>query len=138
MKTDKSKKNIVIASISRKIMNPEEWLYSKVYFVGTSLEFDLEENELSIFEVKSASATTIITTRRILERNNDEINFVRFEDIDNMVYGHFKGQINKPQLSIFRIIDIYGEEHNFQMETGKASIGLINAVNTILRLIKHI
>lgn len=117
-------------------MNPEEWLYSKVYFVGTSLEFDFEKNELPIFEVKSPNATTIITTRRILERNNDEINFVRFECIDDVIYGHFKGQINKPQLSIFRIIDIYGEEYNFQMETGKASIGLINAIGTVLQLIK--
>lgn len=134
MKTDISRKNIVIAAISRKIMNPEEWIYSKVYFVGTSLEFDFEENELPIFEVKSSNALTIITTRRVIEKNNNKCNSISFNDIDDVIFGNFKGQLNKPELSIFRIIDIYGEEYNFQMETGKASIGLINALTTILKL----
>lgn len=134
MKTDNSKKNITIAALSRKIMNPEEWIYSKAYFVGTNVDFDLEENELSVFEVKSANATTLITTRRIIEKSNDSINFVKFEDVDNVRYGNFKGTLNKPQLSIFRIIDIHGKEFSFQMETGKASIGLINAINTLLQL----
>ncbi|OXA73899.1 hypothetical protein B0A67_02250 [Flavobacterium aquidurense] len=134
MKSDNSKKNITIAALRRKIMNPEEWIYSKAYFVGANVDFDLEENELSVFEVKSVNATTLITTRRIIEKSNDNIDSVKFEDVDNVRYDNFKGDLNKPQLSIFRIIDFHGKEFSFQMETGKASIGLINAINTLLRL----
>ncbi|MFH6994228.1 hypothetical protein [Flavobacterium sp. FlaQc-48] len=134
MKTDNSKKNITIAALSRKIMHPEEWIYSKVYFLGKSLDFDLEENELSVFEVKSPNVTTLITTRRIIEKSNNSIHSLKFDDVDSVKYGNFKGDLNKPQLSICKIIDIHGKEFSFQMETGKASIGFIYAINTLLRL----
>jgi len=89
---------------------------------------------LPIFRISSPNAKTIITTRRIIEKNESGIESVNFEDIDVLVYGNFKGSINKVELQIFRIIDDFGKEYNFQMETGKASIGLINAVNTVLKL----
>ncbi|MFC4816617.1 hypothetical protein [Flavobacterium sp. GCM10023249] len=134
MKTDKSIKEITIAAINRSVMNPENWLYSKVCVEDKSTEFVLEENELPIFEIKSQKAKTIITTRRIIEKENGNLNFVSFEEIDDVVYGDFKKQVNKPELSKFRIVDMYGDEFDFQMETGKASIGLIKSVNTMLRL----
>ena len=134
MKTDKTIKNIVSAAIYRKIMNPEEWIYSKVHIGNKSIEFDLEESELPIFEIISFNAKTIITTRRIIEKNKNGVETVNFGDINNIVYGKFKGQIDKPQLSTFRIVDVFGKEYDFQMETGKASIGLINAVSTVLKL----
>ncbi|MCP2027759.1 hypothetical protein L1276_002919 [Flavobacterium sp. HSC-32F16] len=133
MKTDISIKNIVIAAICRKVMNPEEWIYSKIHLANKSVEFDLENNEFPIFQISSPIAKTIITTRRIIERKN-EIHIVCFEDISKISYGNFKGQINKSELSFFRIIDISGTSYDFQMETGKASIGLINAVDTVIRL----
>ncbi|MBS7254520.1 hypothetical protein [Flavobacterium branchiicola] len=135
MKTDKSIKNIVCAAIYRKVMNPEEWLYSSVHVGNISIEFELEENELPIFQVNSSNAKTLITTRQIIEkRDKKEIISVSFEDIDNLIYGDFKGKVNNPELSVFRIIDVYGKAFDFQMETGKASIGFINVVNTILKL----
>ncbi|MEL1256208.1 hypothetical protein AAEO57_20655 [Flavobacterium sp. DGU38] len=134
MKTDKSIKEITIAAINRSVMNPENWLYSKVCVEDKSTEFVLEENELPIFEIKSQKAKTIITTRRIIEKENGNLNFVSFEEIDDVVYGDFKKQVNKPELSKFRIVDMYGDEFDFQMETGKASIGLIKSVNTMLKL----
>lgn len=54
--------------------------------------------------------------------------------IDDVIFGNFKGVLHKPKLSIFRIVDIYGEQIDFQMETGKASIGLIKSVNTVINL----
>ncbi|WP_286968965.1 hypothetical protein [Flavobacterium sp. UBA4854] len=135
MKTDKSIKNIVCASIYRKVMNPEEWLYSFVHVGDKSVEFNLEENELPIFQVNSLNAKTLITTRQIIEKKSDAVILsIRYEEISDLFYGNFKEKIDKPQLSIFKIIDIYGKKYDFQMETGKASIGLINAVNTILQL----
>ena len=96
MKTDNSIKNIVIAAICRKVMNPEEWIYSKMHIGNKSIEFDLEENELPVFEVSSSNVKTFITTRRIIEKNGSSIKTIYFEDIDGVTYGDFKGQINKP------------------------------------------
>lgn len=134
MKTDKLIKEITIAAINRSVMEPENWLYSKVCAEDKSTEFVLEEDELPIFEINSPKAKTIITTRRIIENENGKLSFVSFEEIDGVVYGDFKKQINKPELSKFRIVDMYGDEYDFQMETGKASIGLINSVKTVLKL----
>lgn len=134
MKTDKSIKEITIAAINRSVMEPENWLYSKVCVEDKSIEFVLEEDELPIFEINSQKAKTIITTRRIIENENGKLSFVSFKEIDDVVYGDFKKQINKPKLSKFRIVDMHGDEFDFQMETGKASIGLINSVKTVLKL----
>ncbi|MFH7005254.1 hypothetical protein [Flavobacterium bizetiae] len=133
MKTDTSIKNIVSAAIYRKVMNPEEWIYSKIHIGNQSVTFDLEDGELPIFEINSPNAKTIITTRRIIEIKN-EVQTVYFEDIKNINYGNFKGKIDKPELSVFSIIDVSGRRYDFQMETGNASIGLINAVSTVLQL----
>lgn len=134
MKTDNSIKEITVAAINRSIMNPESWIYSKVCPENSVSEFELEENELPIFEVSSPKAKTIVTSRRIIEKENGKVCSVDFEEVDDVIYGDFKGQINKPELSKFRIVDMNGDEHEFQMETGKASIGLINCVKTILKI----
>ena len=134
MRTDKSIKEITIAAINRSVMEPENWLYSKVCLEDKSTEFVLEEDELPIFEIKSKTAKTIITTRRIIENENEKLSIVSFEEIDDVVYGDFKKKVNKPELSKFRIVDKHGDEFDFQMETGKASIGLINSVKTVLKL----
>lgn len=135
MKTDNSIKNITIAAINRKVMNPEEWIYSRICVEDKSVEFIFEENELSIFEISSFEIKTIVTTCRIIEKNESNVKSLKFENIRKVSYGNFKGtNINKIELSTFRIIDVFGEVHDFQIETGKASIGLINAVSTVLKL----
>ena len=90
--------------------------------------------KLVFFEIKSQTKHTLITTRQILEIENNNLKSIDFESVDDVIFGDFKGNLNKPKLSIFRIIDIYGEQMDFQMETGKASIGLIKSVNTLLNL----
>ena len=67
-------------------------------------------------------------------RNKEKLHSLNFDFLDDVVYGNFKGQRNKPKLSIFRVVDIHGDELDFQMETGKASIGLIYSVDTIRQL----
>ena len=135
MKTDNSIKEITLAAINRSAMNSESWVYSKVCSENNSKEFEFEEKELPIFEVNSPKAKMVVTTRRIIERKNKEVYCVNFEEVDDVIYGDFKNQINKPELSKFRIVDIYGNQHDFQMETGKASIGLITCSNTVLKLV---
>ncbi|WP_299533069.1 hypothetical protein [Ulvibacterium sp.] len=137
MKTDKSIRNITIASINRKAMDIDSWNHSRIADENDKElieKFELSENELPVFEIKSELAHTLISTRQIIERNKDKIQRLNFEFLDDVVYGNFKGRPNKPELSIFRVVDIHGDELDFQMETGKASIGLIYSVNTIRKL----
>lgn len=136
MKTDKSIYNITIASIKRSAQNPETWLHSKIITDVNINGFDLIENELPIFIIDSKIARTLITTRRIIEVSPNTAQSIAINEIDDIIYGNFKGQINKPTLSIFKIIDFYGDEIQFQMETGAASIGLIYALNTVQKLIR--
>ena len=137
MKTDKSIRNITIASIKRKAMDLDSWNHSRIANENDNElieKFGLSENELPIFEIKSKLAHTLISTRQILEWSNQKIKRQSFEFLDDVIYGNFKGRPNKPELSTFRVVDIYGGELDFQMETGKASIGLIYSINTIIKL----
>ena len=100
-------------------------------------KFELSNNELPVFEIKSDKAHTLISTRQILERNENKIERLNFDSINSVDYGNFKGRI-EPELSIFRVTDIHGNKLDFQLETGKASIGLIYAVDTIRQLKRKI
>lgn len=118
-------------------MDIDTWEYSKILTAETEnkyFDFKLDENELPIFEIKSQTKHTLITTRQILEIENSKLKSIDFESIDDVIFGDFKGIVNKPKLSIFRIVDIYGEQMDFQIEIGKASIGLIKSVNTVINL----
>ncbi|MEM0577390.1 hypothetical protein [Flavobacterium polysaccharolyticum] len=137
MKKDNSIQNITIASVKRSAMDIDTWKYSKIVTAETEnkyIDFELDKNELPIFEIKSQTKHTLITTRQILEIENNKIKSIDFKLIDDVIYGDFKGNLHKPKLSIFRIVDIYGEQIDFQMETGKASIGLIKSINTVINL----
>jgi hypothetical protein len=137
VKKDSSIQNITIASVKRSAMDIDIWEYSKIVTAETEnkyIDFELEKNELPIFEIKSQTKHTLITTRHILEIENSKLKSIDFKSIDDVVFGDFKGTVNKPKLSIFRIVDIYGEQMDFQMETGKASIGLIKSINTVINL----
>jgi len=134
MKTDISIKNITIAAINRSGSDLENWQYSKIITDIQSLEFPLANEELPIFQIKTPKAQTLVTTRRIIEKSESDFISLDFDELDGVVFGDFKKQMNKPEISIFRTTDIYGEELNFQMETGKASIGLITTINTVKKL----
>ena len=137
MKTDKSIRNITIASIKRSAMDINSWNHSRIVNENDMElieKFELSENELPVFEIKSEFAHTLISTRQILERTKEKLQRLNFDFLDRVVYGNFKGQKNKPELSIFRVVDIHGDELDFQMETGKASIALIYSVDTIRQL----
>lgn len=138
MKTPESVRNIVIKAIERSAMDVETWKYSRIVqqpFDKWKLMFELDKNELPVFEIQGESKHTLITTRRIIEKTMGSFSAVEFENIDDVMYGLFKGQIDKPELSTFRIIDLYGDQIDFQLETGKAAVGLIKSVNMVRKLV---
>ncbi len=109
MKKDTSIQNITIASVKRSAMEIDTWEYSRIVTAETEnkyIDFALEKNELPIFEIKSQTKHTLITTRQILEIENTKLKSIDFESIDDVFFGDFKGTLHKPELSFFRIIDI--------------------------------
>lgn len=137
MKTDKSLYNITITTVKRHAMNPETWQYSKITSTPKAEGFDLDGEELPVFFIESEVAKTLVTTRRIIEISDNITKRISISEIEDVIYGNFKGEPDKPSLSIFRTIDLYGDELNFQLETGAASIGLMYTINTLLKLYKH-
>lgn len=138
MKTPESIRNITIAAINRSAMNLGTWKYSRIVqlpFDHLKLTFELEEHELPVFEIQSEAKHTLITTHRILEHTSNSLNQVAFDNIDDVLFGLFKGQIDKPDLSSFRIIEMNGESIDFQLETGKAAIGLMKSIHVIRSLV---
>lgn len=138
LKNPESVRNIVIKAIERSAMDVETWKYSRIVqqpFDKLKEMFELDSSELPVFEVQGESKHTLITTRRIIEKTLGSINAVEFEDIDDIMYGLFKGRIDKPELSTFRVVDLYGVQNDFQLETGKAAVGLIKSVNMVRKLI---
>ncbi len=121
-------------------MDIETWKYSRIVqepFDEWKLMFELDEDELPVFQVQSESRHTLITTRQILEKTSNTVVKVEFENIDDVLYGLFKGQMDKPELSTFRIVDLYGYQIDFQLETGKAAVGLIKSINTVRKLVAN-
>ncbi|MEM9078151.1 MAG: hypothetical protein AAGC43_13995 [Bacteroidota bacterium] len=137
MKTDKSIRNIAIAAIKRSAMDMDSWNHSRIANendIDLIKKFELSEGELPVFEIKSDLAHTLISTRQLLEKKNETIQRLHFDFLDNVAYGNFKGRPDKPELSFFKVTDIRGDKLDFQLETGKASMGLIYSVDTIRRL----
>jgi len=138
LKTPESIRNIVVSAINRSAMDIETWKYSRIVeepFDKLKQKFELDRSELPVFEVQSESKHTLITTRRIIEKTSSTVIKAEFENIDDVMYGLFKGQIDKPELSSFRIIDLCGDQIDFQLETGKAAVGLIKSVNMVRKLV---
>ncbi len=126
-----------LASIKRHSIDRHTWIYSRIIDKRNLVfikNFKLSEVELPIFEVKSELAHTLITTRQILEFKSNEVQSIEFQFIHDVIFGNFKGRQHRPELSHFRVIHLYGDKLDFQIETGKASIGLIYAIRTIRQL----
>jgi hypothetical protein len=134
MKTDKSLYNTTIAAVKRSIMDPETWLYSKVISTPEVEGFDLDSEELPVFLIESEVAITLVTTRRIIEISGSETKSVLITEIQSSYYGLFKGNINAPELSFFKITTINNNLITFQFETGKAAVGVMKSIMTLTSL----
>ncbi len=119
-------------------MNENNWIFTRIVKEANEkgeIEKHLLSEELSILEIKGEDAVTIVTTQRIIEIQNQKIVNLNIDQIDDVVYGNFKGRpAEEPRLSKFMVTDLYGEKYDFQMETGYASIALMKGLDTVLRI----
>jgi hypothetical protein len=135
MKSDSSIKNISIAAIKRKSIELNSWTRTTL-INEFPLNFEPKPNELPVVYVLIDNNNwTLVTTQRIvgqIESNTREIFFDQFDDV---VWGSFKN--TKIDSTIFRTSDMYGDQYDFLMETGKPSMAIISSVGTIENFYKE-
>jgi hypothetical protein len=138
-KTDKSKHKICIASIKRHAMNPYDFKWTKFYesnqdFPYPELQPDLAESELIICStVIDAGNCSILTTQRLITRQNGQAIAGNIEGASDQLYGDFKDYEKKP-FTIGQIQLQNGTGLKYFIETGKASMIMIYGVRTLIRL----
>jgi hypothetical protein len=138
-KTDKSKHKICVASIKRHSMKPYDFKWTKFYesnpdFPYPKLLPDLAENELIICStVIDAGNCSILTTQRLITRQNGQTTAANIEGATDKFYGDFKGHEKKP-FTFGQIQLQNGTGLKYFIETGKASMIMIYGVRTLIRL----
>jgi hypothetical protein len=137
-KTDKSMHNICIAAIKRNTMKPYEFKWTKFYedntdFQYTGLEIDLADNELFICSTFiDQNNFSILTTRRILTKQEGRLCLENIKGATNKLYGDFKGY--RDEEYTFGLIQLQnGNEIRYFIETGKASMVVIHGLRTLIR-----
>ncbi len=137
-KSDKSRHNIVIASIKRSTMKPHDFKWTKFYeekFVHEhpALKLDLENNELLICStVINSNNYSILTTRKLLTVENGKVASSQIDGLVNIGYGEFKS--DKKDFTFGTVKLKTGDQLKYFIETGKASMIMIQGVKTIIQI----
>lgn len=137
MKSDKSIHAICIASIKRSTMKPYNFKWTKFYesnseFPYSGLEINLVESELYICStVIDQDNFSILTTRRLITKQNGLLSVLNIQGAIDKQYGDFK--VNKEIIYTFGCVrSESGDELNYFIETGKASMVMIYGVRTLI------
>ncbi|MFL9485579.1 hypothetical protein ACI6Q2_22550 [Chitinophagaceae bacterium LWZ2-11] len=139
IKSDKSKHNICIASIKRSTMKPYDFTWTTFYEfnstfqdVNSNLSLELSDNELIICStVIDYNNFSILTTRRLITKENGKQDIGEIEGATGKQYGDFKGY--KEKLTFGQIQLHSGVILKYFIETGKASMVMIYGVRTLLQ-----
>ncbi len=138
MKTDKSIHNICIASIKRSTIKPYNFKWTKFYetnsdFSDTGFQIELDENELFICSTLiDKDNFSILTTRKLLTQHDGQLYSENIQGAIDKLYGDFKGYKNDD--FTFGLVQLQnGNELKYFIETGKASMIMINGVRTLIR-----
>lgn len=139
-KTDKSKHNICIASIKRSTIKPYNFKWTKFYesnsdFPYSELTLILTDSELIICStVIDDNNYSILTTQRLITKEKGIEVIGNIIDAIDKLYGDFKGGYDD-EFFTFGVVQLCnGMELKYFIETGKASMVMINGVKTLIRL----
>ena len=140
-KSDKSKHNICIASIKRSTRSPYDFKWTKFYesnadFHYPGLSLDLSENELIICStVIDRDNYSIVTTQRLITKQNGQESAGSLEGAIDKLYGDFKGY--KDELFTFGHIQLQdGADLAYFIEIGRASMVMIHGIRTLIRTLE--
>lgn len=138
MKSDKSIHNIVIAKIKRSTILPYDFKWSKFYennseFNGEKLSIELEQEELIICScVINDKNYSILTSKRLISCINNEITLGSVQNAKDKFYGEFKSQ---KENYTFGTVELKNGEHiKYFIETGRASMIMIQGVRTAIQI----
>lgn len=141
MKTDEQIKKIVTASIRRHSMDINTWKYTRFWDEGdidlNSELFQLckfEKNELPIiYSYIDSSNWTMFTTKSVQYSNENQFEKFNISEIKDYKLGNFKGISNQSVEKM--IIETENNEfHKCPFETGKASMGSVYAIRTLIQI----
>ena len=141
-KSDKSIHNICIASIKRSLKKPYDFKWSSFYNNRQDFEdrfkgliTDFHENELPVCSVLIDSENwSIVTTRRILTKENSNHSEILISKSRHLLFGNFKGY--KGQKYSFGEIEskIDKRKMNYFIETGSASMIMVKSIQTVYQV----
>jgi len=118
-------------------MKPHHFKWTKFYesnldFPYSGIQLALTENELIICSTFiDADNYSILTTQRLITKENGQTNSGSIEGAKDKMYGDFKGYQDK--LFTFGQISLHnGTDLKYFIETGKASMVMIYGVRTLI------
>ena len=137
-KPDKSIHNICIAAIIRSTMKPYEFKWTRFYEDGTELsrlfpgiEVDLAANELVICSTLiDGENFSVLTTQKLVTKEEGKLMQGRLTGARDKLYGEFKGNHKNDQFTFGTIQLENGNDLRYFIETGKASMVMIQGVRT--------
>lgn len=142
IKTDKFKHSRCISKIKRSTIEPYDvYQWSKFYEnnevffnLYPEISITLTDSELLICStIIDVDNYSILTTQKLLTSENGVVDFGEIKDAEVGSYGNFKGY--KTENVTFGKINLrQGKELKYFIETGKASIIMINGVGTLIQI----
>lgn len=118
-------------------MKPYDFKWTNFYesnsdFHHSGLQLDLVENELIISStIIDKDNFSILTTRRLLTSLDGQLSTENIQGAIDKLYGNFKGYQDK-DFTFGQVQVQNGNEIKYFIETGKASMIMINGVRTLI------
>jgi hypothetical protein len=140
LKTDKSIHNICLAAIKRSTIKPYDFKWTTFYESNaefkSDFEFNLTENELIICStIINKNNYSILTTKQLYTNIDGYLEAENIFTSTIINYGEFKS--NDIKGYTFGLVQLEnGQEFKYFIETGKASMVMIQGVKTLIRTTK--
>ena len=143
-KTDRSIHNVCVAKIKRSTMKPYDFRWAKFFEdseifgrIYPDINIGLGADELVICStVIDSDNFSVVTTQRLITKENGMLQAVIWKEATRKSYGDFKGYEMKP-VTVGTIILADGSEMKYFIETGRASMIMVQGVSTRMRLTEH-
>lgn len=119
-------------------MKPYDFKWTQFYesnsdFLYLGLLTDLAENELIICSTMiDADNYSILTTKRLFTKQNGQLSVAVLEGVIDKSYGDLKDYRDKKMSTFGQIQLKNGQDMNYFIETGRASMVMIHGVRTLI------
>lgn len=141
-KKDQSKHRICISKIKRATIKPYDAFQWTKFYENNSSFFDeysdipiqLNEEELLICStIINSENYSILTTQKLITSENGILESGLIIHAENGLYGNFKGY-GEEKLTFGKIILEHGKIVKYFIETGKASMIMIQGIKTLIQV----